>query len=78
MDTFKNLENFIELKQWPVNFRYMGVCIGIGISEFLKEMSQALEKHPWRFEQVLILFILLLQYVIDEINRPSIIEEAPV
>lgn len=51
----------------------MGVCIGIGISEFLKEMSQALEKHPWRFEQVLILFILLLQYVIDEINRPSII-----
>lgn len=37
------------MKQWPVNFRYMGVCIGVGISEFLKEMSQALEKHPWRF-----------------------------
>lgn len=50
----------------------------MGVSEFLKEMSQGLDKFPYRFEQVLILIILLLQYVIDENNRPSIVQEAPV
>jgi hypothetical protein len=72
------MEEFISSKKRPVNFKYMGTCIGIGISEFLKEMSQGLKHYSWRFEQLFILFILLLQYVIDENNRPGIIEEAPV
>lgn len=41
-------------------------------------MSKGLERAPWRFEQILILFILLIQYAIDENNKESLIEEAPV
>lgn len=52
--------------------------MGIGLSEFLKEVSELLENSPWQFEQVLILFILLLQYAIDENNSATIIEEAPI
>lgn len=36
------MEDFIECKQRPMSFRYKGVCIGVGISEFLKEMSKGL------------------------------------
>ena len=77
VETFKRMEQFIENKPSSTNFRYMGVCIGIGLSEFLKQVSEALENYPWQFEQVLILFILLLQYAIDENNTTTIIEEAP-
>ena len=78
MDTFKRMEDFISRKPNIENFKYTGVCMGIGLSEFLKEVSELLEQSPWQFEEVLILFILLLQYAIDENNSTAIIEEAPV
>ncbi len=53
------------------DFKYLGVSIGIGLSEFLKSVT--VETEPWRFEQVLILFMLLLQYTIDENNDTNII-----
>ena len=49
--------------------------MGVGLTEFLKDIS--LRCVNWRFEQIFILFMLLLQYTIDEQNQPGLIFTEP-
>ena len=75
VNSFKTFEEFIDINQQKKT-EFKGVNIGYGLSEFLKSVS--LQTEPWRFEQVLILFMLLLQYVMDQSNNPQVITQAPV
>lgn len=62
VQSFKIFQQFIDNNQ-DKKPDLKGVSVGYGLSEFLKGVS--LQTEPWRFEQVLILFMLLLQYVMD-------------
>lgn len=70
------MEDFIDSKHSPEPHNE-SICLGMGLSEFLKDVSASLTGKTWQFEQVLVLFVLLLQYLIDENNKSSIITDVP-